>query len=262
MFKNILICFGLFLFSCNFLVFAQENQVVEKDMKAFLAYQKNVIKIKNGIWQIQNDFRKLAKIERWPSEKLDKNIQMAEDLRGGLSYEFKGLEDYEGDQFAKDFKLAELILEKVENVESEVKSLLDSHENMNVLFKDIDILIRKANNQVRQLYRTQKTIDDIYRSKRDNTQIKSDLLSLGFLEKRVRTQNTLREISRIKLDVEDIKKTRKNNFPLFKHTYKEYNIRESEEKLGALKKELTDIIDRLERDLEDDAVTKKAIFLL
>lgn len=261
MFKNFFIVILLLTFSSS-LAIAKGSLAVEKNLPNFLAYQKNVINIKNGIWNIKKDLREIAKLERWPASKLAKKVAEVESLREGLSYQFKRLREYEEEEFVSDFSLAKVILGHVEEAEAEVKDLLNRHHNMKVLFTDMDILIRKANNKVRQLYRIQKTIDDIYRSKRGDTNFQSDLLTVSFLKSRVRTQSTIRKISSIKVELEAIKKQRENAFPLFKHSHKEYDIRESEKRLKDLKENILLIIDDLELQIEDDNVTKKAIFLL
>jgi len=123
-------------------------------------------------------------------------------LRKGLSYKFKRLLEYESEDFSKDFGLAKKILKEVSFLSENLDSELNSHYSMRVLLKDMDILIEKANNKVRQIYRTQKTIDSVYRSKRpEGDESVSDILRVGFLKRRVRTQNVIRHVSRVKVEV-------------------------------------------------------------
>lgn len=237
--------------------------VVEKNIHNFLVHQKNVIKVKNTLWQVTKDLRDIARIERWSNDRLEAHNFEAQKLRQGLSYRFKRLSEYEDEEFAKEFELAEKVLQDVQDLSQEITEKLENHYSMNVLFTDMSILVEKANNRVRQLYKTQKVIDNVYRLKRKNIQdTASDLLKIGFLERRVRTQDLLKKISKIDLEVKEIKKIRKGDFVLFKHSYHKYDIVKSKERLLDLKHELVALIEQLEIDLEEDRVTQKAIFLL
>lgn len=238
-----------------------DKSKITRNLDNYLQYQRNVLKVKDQLWKMKSEIRRLYKIERWSRDKLSNNIERADSLRAGLSYRFKKLKDYEDEEFNHDFFFAKEILQNVTIARQDVVDKLKAHDNVETLLKDLNILVRRANSKVSQLYRTQKINEDAYRSKRDNN-INGDNFSLGFLRNRALTLDNRQEITRIKIEVDEIKQQKKSDFALFKNTHKSYDIQTSESKLIDLKKDILDIITNLEAQIKEERITQRAIFLL